>query len=332
MKFYPILRWFLFLLDPETAHKLVLNSLRFIPACCFKKAADNPVEVMGIQFPNRVGLAAGFDRHGSHIDALAKLGFGFIEVGTITVDVQQGNPRPRIFRLPSKQALINRLGFYNNGLNQFIENMQKTKYRGVLGVNIVKNFNTPIEDALNDYLICFRGVYPFASYIAINISSPNTPNLRKMQYGELLDDLLATLKDEQKHLQQSHGKFVPFVIKVAPDLSSDEVKKMSELFLKHQVDGVIATNTTISREGVEGVKHSEEKGGLSGAPLTQQATEVLKQFHACLGDKIPIIAVGGIMNADNAAERLSNGASLVEVYTGLIYKGPNLISEIIEAS
>jgi len=328
---YKLVRKLLFCLDPEVAHKTALQGLRFIPKSLLSRnIPQSPVNVMGIDFPNRVGLAAGFDRSGDYVEALAKLGFGFIEVGTITEYPQSGHPKPRMFRLVQKEALINRVGFYNKGLDYFLNKIKHTKYDGVLGIDIGKSVGTPVEEPVADYLFCFRNVYPYADYIAVNISSPNTPGLRKLQYGENLKRLLEALKSEQEKLTKEFGKYVPFTIKVAPDLSDDEIKSIADSILEYQVDGLIATNSTFSREGVEGLKNSEQQGGLSGRPLFKLSTEVLKKFNEALGGRVPIIACGGIMSGEDAAEKIAAGASLVQVFTGLIYQGPGLVKEIAE--
>jgi len=325
---YKLVRWCLFLLPPEMAHIFTLKMLGFIPGWCFPKGKGRPVNVMGLAFPNRVGLAAGFDRNGEYVDGLGKLGFGFIEVGTVTLVPQPGYPKPRIFRIPEKEAIINRMGFYNKGMEYFLQRIQKVKYKGILGVDIVKNFSTPLEDSIPEYVKCFQDVYPYAHYVAVNISSPNTPGLRKMQFGEYLENLLQQLKQEQTILKAKHGKYVPIVVKIAPDLTDDQIKDIATTFLNNKVDGVIATNSTTSRKGVEGLAHSEEKGGLSGKPLQQQSTHVIKVLHQALKGQIPIIGVGGIMTAKDAKEKLDAGASLVQVYSGLIYSGPNLVTSI----
>lgn len=330
---YLIIRRILFFFDPEKTHVFVLKSMKFLirgPICRFleKRRINAPCEVMGLKFPNRVGLAAGLDRNGEYVDALSALGFGFIEVGTVVLVPQAGHPKPRIFRIPEKNALINRMGFYSRGLDYFLKQMQHKTYQGILGINIVKNFTTPIAEAIPDYLACFEAVYPYASYIAANISSPNTPELRNLQYGDHLDKLLAALKQKQAELFEQSGNYVPLVIKISPDLSDVEIQQLAESFLKHQIDGVIAGNTSLSRQGVEGLPHAEEPGGLSGAPILVLSSHVVQELHQYLGDKIPIIACGGIMTAEDAKRMINAGASLVQLYTGLIYKGPSLIREI----
>jgi len=321
---YQLIRPILFCFDPERVHFFVLRLLKYWP-WKLNKVAAKPRTVMGINFPNPVGLASGYDRNAECIEGLAKLGFGFIEVGTVTINAQKGNPKPRVFRLPEQQALINRYGFYNKGLKYFIAQLKKSKFKGVLGVSIVKNFETPIEDSVDDYLVCFRGVYPYASYVAVNISSPNTPGLRNIQFGSVLTELIEALKDEQQKLNEQYNKYVPLVIKIAPDINDDDLKFMAQTFIELKVDGVIATNTTVSREGID----SDEKGGLSGAPLFPQALHVVKKLHHYLQGQIPIIASGGIMSGEDAKKMMEAGASLVQIYTGLVYRGPVLIKEII---
>ena len=312
---YRLIRPLLFCLPPETAHSLTLSALKVLPIS--QKIPDAPKTVWGLEFKNPIGIAAGLDKNGDYIDALAKLGFGFIEIGTITPKPQIGNPKPRLFRLPKSRAIINRMGFNNKGIDALIANVKKAKYKGILGINIGKNASTPIESALDDYLICLKKAYPYASYITINISSPNTVGLRDLQHGEFLNQLLSGLKAEQGRLAQEHKRYVPLLVKVSPDLMETEIQALAAAFLKHQIDGVIATNTTISREGV----HSQESGGLSGAPLTTRSTQILQALHLELQGKIPLIGVGGIMNAQDAETKFAAGADLIQVYTGLIYQG-----------
>lgn len=279
-----------------------------------------PYELMGLSFKNRVGLAAGLDKNGEYIDALADLGFGFIEVGTVTPKPQSGNPKPRIFRLKKSEAIINRMGFNSKGVDYLIKQLQKTHYRGVLGINIGKNRDTPNERAVDDYLYLFHRVAPFASYVAINISSPNTPELRDLQHGDRLQNLLHTLKQEQQLFFQEQKKYVPIVVKISPDLLSEEIKKIAEIFLSEKIDGVIATNTTIERDGVDDPQ-SSEIGGLSGKPLSQHSTAMIQQLSGLLNKTIPIIASGGVVTRGDVQEKINAGASLIQVYTGLIYRG-----------
>jgi dihydroorotate dehydrogenase len=320
----------LFRLDPETAHHLTLKLLdACAPLLSREVPSPAPVQLMGLTFPNRVGLAAGLDKNGEHVDALARLGFGFLEVGTVTPRPQPGNPRPRLFRLPQARALINRMGFNNFGVDRLVRNVESARYRGILGINIGKNFDTPIERAGLDYLACMRKVYHLASYLTVNISSPNTKNLRRLQEADELDRLLAALKAEQSKLANEHGRYVPVALKIAPDVTPGQLTSIAELVLAHRIDAVVAANTTVSRAGVEGLSHADEGGGLSGAPLTARSTEVIRQLAAQLRDRIPIIGVGGIMRAEDAAEKLAAGASLVQLYTGLVFSGPGLVRECV---
>ena len=329
---YPLLRPVLFRFDPETAHHVTLQVLRFLHTTGLSRFAaeripDVPRTAMGLVFPNPVGLAAGLDKNGDCIDGLAALGFGYIEVGTVTPLPQSGNPKPRLFRLPQANAIINRMGFNNEGVDKLIENVRRAEYRGILGINIGKNANTPIEKASDDYLICLRKVYAHASYVTVNISSPNTKNLRQLQVGDALDDLLTMLKTEQKRLADRHGKYVPIAVKIAPDMEQEQVMQIAKLLMQHQVDGVIATNTTLSREGVENLAHADESGGLSGAPLRDKSSGVIRVLAAELKGSLPIIGVGGIIRGTDAAEKIRAGAALVQLYSGLIYRGPVLVAE-----
>lgn len=334
MDWYRLSRSVFFRMQGETSHELGLdllgaakrlNVLHFLAPV----VKAHPVTVAGIEFPNPVGLAAGLDKNGDYIDALAALGFGFIEIGTITPRPQPGNPLPRLFRIPEREAIINRMGFNNKGVDYLIERVKKAKYRGVLGINIGKNFDTPVENALSDYLICLDKVYPYATYITVNISSPNTPGLRTLQYGDSLKQLLAPLKARQAELVAEHG-YKPLFVKIAPDMNDDEIQDVAKTLVELNIDGVIATNTTLSREGVAGTRFGAETGGLSGAPLTERATEVVAKLHTALGDKLPIIGVGGIMEDDDAVDKMKAGAKLVQIYSGFIYKGPELIAEAVE--
>jgi len=331
---YSLLRPLVFQLSPETAHNITLRSLKILNALkltklIFGKRINKPITIMGLNFPNSVGLAAGMDKNAECINGLAALGFGFIEVGTVTPRPQLGNPKPRLFRLPAAQAVINRMGFNNEGVEKLIENVDNTNYRGILGINIGKNFDTPLDKAVDDYLICLQKVYTHADYVTINISSPNTQGLRQLQKGDELDRLLIALKEAQQQLATKHKKYVPLLVKIAPDLSEAEVVSIADKLLAHKIDGVIATNTTLSRDGVEMLPLSKEAGGLSGAPLSGRATEVIQQLSAALNNKIPIIAAGGVMSAADAQDKFNAGASLVQIFTGLIYQGPGLIKEII---
>jgi len=284
---------------------------------------------MGLTFSNPLGLAAGLDKNGDYIDALAALGFGFIEIGTVTPRPQPGNPKPRLFRLPEHQAIINRMGFNNLGIDHLLQQVQSSHYRGILGINIGKNADTPIEKATEDYLIGLRKSYPVASYITINISSPNTKNLRQLQQGDEIKYLLEALKKEQSSLQVQHGKYTPIAVKIAPDLDTEEIAHIAQLLLEFELDGVIATNTTVARNKVQGHKYSNESGGLSGAPVKDSSTQVVKVLAAELQNKLPIIAAGGILSSKDAQEKVQAGASLIQIYSGLIYKGPKLIEDIL---
>jgi dihydroorotate dehydrogenase len=331
---YSLLRPLLFTLPPEVAHHLTLKTLNAVylmklSQLLFGKIPSAPCTVMGLNFPNLVGLAAGLDKNAECIDGLAALGFGFIEVGTVTPRPQPGNPSPRLFRLPKAQALINRMGFNNQGVDKLIANVQKARFSGILGINIGKNFDTPLEKAIDDYLIGLHKVYAYADYVAVNISSPNTPGLRQLQQGDELQNLLNALKQAQQQLAKQHKKYVPLVVKIAPDLDEQALNGLAEKLLAHQIDGVIATNTTLSRTGVENLPFADETGGLSGAPLTKRSTQIVQHLNHRLQRKIPIIAAGGVMSVADAQEKLEAGASLVQIYTGLIYKGPALVKKIV---
>jgi dihydroorotate dehydrogenase len=332
---YALARSFLFGLDPETAHELTMHSLARIQgtplelAYCSAMVSD-PVEIAGLKFPNRIGLAAGLDKNARCIDGLGAMGFGFVEVGTVTPLAQSGNPKPRMFRLPAKQALINRLGFNNDGLDAFVANVQRSKFRSkgrILGLNIGKNAATPMERATDDYLKCLDGVYPHADYITVNISSPNTQNLRQLQSDEALDALLSAIGARREELTQQHGQRKPIFVKIAPDLDGEQIKLIAATLKRQGMDGVVATNTTISREAVKGLPHAEETGGLSGAPVFAASNEVIRQLRAALGQNFPIIGVGGVMSGADAAAKVQAGADLVQIYTGLIYRGPALVRE-----
>lgn len=334
MNLYPLLRPLLFSLDPETAHEATLKMLRAtyvsgLSKLVYPEIDHKPVTVMGLNFKNPVGLAAGLDKNGDYINALAALGFGFVEIGTVTPRPQPGNPKPRLFRLPEHQAIINRMGFNNLGIDHLLTQVKQSRYSGILGINIGKNFDTPIENAADDYLIGLRKAYTAASYITINISSPNTKNLRQLQQGDEIKSLISTLKEEQLKLQQEHGKYVPLALKIAPDLTVDEITHIARLLLEFEIDAVIATNTTIARDNIAGHPLANEAGGLSGAPVKEQSTCVVRGLGAELKGKIPIIAAGGILSADDAQEKLKAGASLVQIYSGLIYCGPQLIEDIV---
>ena len=336
---YALARPFLFGLDAETAHELTMASLArtqgtpLAMAYCNSRV-DDPIELADLKFLNRVGLAAGLDKNAHCIDGLASMGFGFVEVGTVTPKAQSGNPKPRMFRLPEANALINRLGFNNDGLEAFIANVQKSRVRQassktplILGLNIGKNASTPIENAVEDYLICLDGVYPHADYVTINISSPNTKNLRALQSDEALGALLSAIAKRRDKLVKHHGKRVPIFVKIAPDLDAAQVDVIAATLKRHEMDGVVATNTTLSREAVKGMRHAEEAGGLSGAPVLVASNRVISQLRAALGKGFPIIGVGGVMSGADAVSKIKAGADVVQIYTGLIYKGPKLVTE-----
>jgi dihydroorotate dehydrogenase len=331
---YTLLRPLLFKLDPESAHTITFSAIQQAQKLGLLKNTAIPCQpriVMGLSFPNPVGLAAGLDKNGDYLDALAALGFGFIEIGTVTPRPQPGNPKPRLFRIPEANAIINRLGFNNSGVDRLIDNVKNSGYRGILGINIGKNFDTPMEHAVDDYRIGLQKVYRHASYVTVNISSPNTKNLRQLQTADALDRLLGELKSEQTKLAQTYGKYVPMAIKIAPDLETAEIESIAALLMKHRIDGVIATNTTISRTGIAHLPVAQESGGLSGAPLTQRATAVIQQLQGLLQGAIPIIGVGGILSAADAQAKIDAGASLIQLYSGLIYRGPDLIKEVAQA-
>ena len=336
---YALARPLLFSLDPESAHNLTLPALRSAAtlglAQLLPTPKADPRTVMGIAFANPVGLAAGLDKDGAYIDGLSALGFGFIEVGTVTPRAQPGNPRPRMFRLPQANALINRMGFNNGGVDTFVRNVQDSRFyqqkQGVLGLNIGKNADTPMERATDDYLHCLEKVYPYAAYVTVNISSPNTKNLRQLQQASELDDLLSKLKQSQARLADKHGRYVPIALKIAPDLDSEQVKTIADALLRHKIDGVIATNTTITRDAVQGLAHADEAGGLSGAPVLALSNRVIAALSAELRGEIPIIGVGGIFSGADAKSKIDAGASLVQLYTGLIYRGPALVRECAQA-
>jgi dihydroorotate dehydrogenase len=335
MDSYRLLRPLIFALDAEHAHDLTLRAIKAAdklgipPRRCEENA--QPTEVMGLEFPNKVGLAAGLDKNGEAIDALSRLGFGFIEIGTITPRPQPGNQKPRLFRLTEQGAIINRMGFNNHGIDGLLANLAHMKYQGLLGINIGKNAATPIERAVDDYLLCLERVYVHASYVTVNISSPNTKNLRQLQNGGELDSLLATLKRSQMELSQQHGRYVPLVLKIAPDLEQIQIEQIAGTLKRHSIDAVIATNTTLGRKGVESSPLATESGGLSGAPLFEKSTMVVKALASALAGELPIIASGGIGSAAQAQAKIDAGASLIQLYSGLIYRGPALVHECVNA-
>ena len=330
---YSLARPLLFSLAPERAHELTLSLLKSAHkmGAIRNQVAAKPVTCMGIQFPNPVGLAAGLDKNGAYIDALAALGFGFIEIGTITPKPQEGNPKPRLFRVAQAKAIINRMGFNNDGVDQLVENVKAAKFKGVLGINIGKNAATPVEDAVSDYLICLEKVYNYASYITVNISSPNTKNLRSLQSGHALTELLETLKKRQLELAEEQQHYVPLVLKVAPDLEPNDIEFIAAQLLQFKLDGLIVTNTTLSREGVEGLPFGDEAGGLSGAPVFEKSTLCLEAFARILKNEIPLIGVGGILAGEHAVAKQNACASLVQIYSGMIYTGPDLIADCVNA-
>ena len=332
---YSMVRQALFLTDPETAHGLALEGLRLghgvgaTSLLC--SSISHPVTVMGLEFPNPVGMAAGMDKNGDYIDALGSVGFGFIEIGTVTPRPQPGNPKPRVFRIEKANAMINRLGFNNKGVDHLVHQVQKRKFKGILGINIGKNFDTPNERAVDDYLIGLEKVYPHADYITINISSPNTKNLRDLQDAEQLDGLLGTLNKRRQELAEEFDQHVPLVVKVAPDLDDSQIPEIADVVVGSQFEGLIATNTTISREEVKGLRHASEQGGLSGAPVKDKANHVLAAFREALPSKISLIGTGGITTGEDAAEKVALGADLVQFYTGFVYKGPDLVTDCLKA-
>ena len=332
--YYPFVRKALFKLDPERAHEVTFQQLRRVTGTPLEwlvrqNVPSKPVTCMGLTFKNPLGLAAGLDKNGECIDALGAMGFGSIEIGTVTPRPQPGNDKPRIFRLVEAEGLINRMGFNNHGVDNLVENVKKSHFDGVLGINIGKNKDTPVEQGKDDYLICMDKIYPYAGYIAINISSPNTPGLRTLQYGDALDDLLSAIKNKQQALQELHHKYVPVAVKIAPDLSEEELIQVADSLVRHNIDGVIATNTTLDRSLVQGMKYCDEMGGLSGRPVQLKSTEIIRRLSQELNGRLPIIGVGGIDSLIAAREKMAAGASLVQIYSGFIFKGPPLIKEII---
>ena len=332
---YPLIRRFFFLLDAEKAHMLGLKAIKLLytlklSSLVFGKPVSAPRKVMGLTFPNAVGLAAGLDKNGDYIDALSAVGFGFVEIGTITPRPQPGNPRPRLFRIPEAQAIINRMGFNNKGVEHLIEQVNKSSRDTIIGINIGKNIDTPVESAADDYKFCLQQVYLLADYIAINISSPNTPGLRTLQFGDELKHLLDVLKSEQAVLAERTKKYVPLAVKIAPDMEDDDIRLIADLLLEKELDAVIATNTTIARTAVAGLANAQEQGGLSGVPVNKQSTHVVRVLAKQLNGRMPIIAAGGIFSAQDAQDKISAGAELVQIYTGFIYQGNQLIKDCAE--
>lgn len=332
--FYDLARRFMFTQDAEWAHNFALNNLRRFAHTPFntmwaQSIEDKPVEFLGLEFKNLLGLAAGLDKNAECIDAFSQMGFGFVEVGTVTPRPQAGNDKPRIFRLPESNAIINRMGFNNKGVDNLLTNVKASKYDGILGINIGKNKDTPNEQGKDDYIHCMRKVFTSASYITVNISSPNTPGLRDLQYGAALDDLLSSLKNEQLDLESKHGKHVPMLVKIAPDLDQVQVEQVAGSLLSNKIDGVIATNTTLDRSLVQGQQYCDEAGGLSGQPVREKSTHVVSELKRLTDGKLPIIGVGGIDSAESAKEKLQAGADLLQVYTGFIYQGPPLVKKIL---
>jgi dihydroorotate dehydrogenase len=332
--YYPLIRKALFQLDPERAHELTFQQLRRVTGTPLEflirqSVPTKPVSCMGLSFKNPLGLAAGLDKDGECIDAFGAMGFGSVEVGTVTPRPQLGNDKPRLFRIVEAEGLINRMGFNNQGVDNLVENVKKSHFGGILGINIGKNKDTPVEQGKDDYLICMDKVYPYAGYIAINISSPNTPGLRSLQYGEALDDLLAAIKNKQQELHARHHKYVPVAVKIAPDLSEEELIQIADSLVRHNIDGVIATNTTLDRKLIQGLNYCEQMGGLSGRPLQASSTEVIRRLSLELQGRLPIIGVGGIDSLMAAREKMAAGASLVQIYSGFIFKGPRLIKDIV---
>ncbi len=333
--FYRLLRTLLFQLDAEKSHHIGLSGIKLLyksglSPLLYPKVVAKPVEVMGLTFPNCVGLAAGLDKNGDYIDSLASLGFGFVEIGTVTPRSQPGNPLPRLFRIPEAGAIINRMGFNNKGVDHLLAQVKQSARTSLIGINIGKNVDTPVENAIDDYLIGLNKVYSEADYVTINISSPNTPGLRTLQFGESLKQLLGRLKEEQSKLKQQYNRYVPMAVKVAPDLTAEEVTELANTFAEFEIDAVIVSNTTMSRDKVTGLQHADEAGGLSGQPLFEQSTDIVRQFRQVLPENMPIIAAGGIFSGLDAAKKIAAGADLVQIYTGFIYQGPALVRDILK--
>ncbi|WWO99832.1 MAG: quinone-dependent dihydroorotate dehydrogenase [Candidatus Dasytiphilus stammeri] len=325
---YNLIRNILFKFDPEWVHEKICKNLKLIKPFT-QEIISKPINCMGINFKNPLGLAAGLDKNGEFIDSLALIGFGYIEIGTVTPKAQLGNKKPRLFRIREAEAFINRMGFNNQGVDKLIENVKKAQFKGILGINISKNQDTPIDRSKEDFLICIKKIYKYASYIAINLSSPNTPNLRILQYGEILEDLLKNIKYEQKLLTEKYNKYIPLIIKISPDISEGELIQIADTLVRYNIDGIIATNTTLDHTLIKGLKYGEEIGGLSGIPLQSRSTQIIRLLTKELRGRIPIIGVGGINSIINAREKIAAGATLLQIYSGLIYKGPCLLKEIL---
>jgi dihydroorotate dehydrogenase len=327
---YALLQPLLFCMDAERAHTLALSALKAIPSWCMPKVTGHTVRAMGLEFPHPIGLAAGLDKDGQYLDGLAKLHWGFIELGTVTPKPQSGNPKPRLFRVPKAEGIINRMGFNNQGVDALVSRVEHARYKGILGINIGKNKDTPLNGAADDYLHCLQRVYPLASYVTINISSPNTPDLRQLQQEGYFADLLSQLHRKQQVLTDALGRYVPLVVKVSPDESEETLKQMTDVILKYDIQGIIATNTTCSREMIEGLPWAQEIGGLSGKPLRDKSTQCLRLLKQYVGDAVTLIGVGGIDSVESAQEKLNAGATLLQVYSGLIYKGPKLVAQLAQ--
>ncbi|KTC99944.1 quinone-dependent dihydroorotate dehydrogenase [Legionella erythra] len=327
---YHLIRPLLFKLDTERAHALALRALRFMPSACFKRPEQRPIHALGLEFPHPIGLAAGFDKNGEHLDALAKLGFSFIELGTVTPKPQPGNPKPRLFRLPEANAIINRMGFNNQGVDALVKHVARADYKGILGINIGKNKDTPLTHAAHDYRYCLQKVFKQASYVTINISSPNTPDLRLLQRGDFFIDLLMQLTDERKRLEDQYQRTIPLLVKVSPDETDEALKQMAEVVVSQGINGIIATNTTAERETVASLPYGQEAGGLSGRPLALRSTACLRLLNEVAGKDVCLIGVGGIDSPEMAREKLAAGASLLQIYTGLIYQGPGLVKRLVD--
>lgn len=330
---YPLIKKILFQCDPEWAHEFTFRQLKWLNATPLgfllrQSVPDKPIRCMGLTFKNPVGLAAGLDKNGEYIDVLGAMGFGFIEVGTVTPRPQSGNDRPRLFRVVEAQALINRMGFNNLGVDNLLENIKRSHFDGILGVNIGKNRDTPVENSAEDYVHCMEKIYSYAGYIAVNISSPNTPGLRVLQYGEALDDLLQAIKNKRDQLQEKYHKYVPIALKIAPDLTDSEVIQIADSLVRHNIDAVIATNTTLERKLIKGLAYADQPGGLSGRPLQNKSTEIIHRLSIELENKLPIIGVGGIDSVVSAREKMEAGATLLQIYSGFIFHGPRLIKDI----